>query len=93
MTFHYLGYPLQSLYYLVKLLRVLQLKTDIGAGFIAYLLWIYDELGTFQDTHIGKFLNTLVNGCTAYIASAGNLKKWYSGILGNEAKDFLVQII
>lgn len=90
-TFHYFRNLLQFLNYVIKLSRVLQVQTYVGARFISHLLRINNELRTFQYSEISKFLNALVNSGATDIARTCHLQKRDAGVSGNESEYFLVK--
>ncbi len=90
-TFNNFRYLLQNGKRIVEIFGILEVQTYVGACFIAYFFRVYDELRTFENTLIAEFLDTLVYGCAAYIASTCHFEKRDTGIFGNEPENFLVQ--
>jgi hypothetical protein len=93
MALHYLRDIIEFRHDLVEGTRILEVQSNIGTGLLADLLGIDYELRPPQHTHGCQFLNTLVDGCAAHITETGDLQKWNTCIIRNQAEDLLVKSV
>ena len=87
---HHLRDLFELLEHLIEGRRILQVESDIGAGFVAYLLGIDYELRAFEYSHVCQLLYALMDCRTAYVALTCHLEERNTRILGYEPQDFLV---
>lgn len=90
---HYLGNLFQYFDHLVEQTRFFKKDADERTGVVTNHRRVQDKLRPFDDAHVLKLLDSLMNGGTRHVAFASHFQKGNSRILGNELQDFSIQAI
>lgn len=81
MTLHNLRNLPQRISNLIKLGRILQIKTYISTCFVSDTFRIQNKLRSLDDPQRGQLLNTLMNGCSRNLACTGYFQERNASII------------